>query len=135
MHSLRVFKTNWFARFALKARIRDDVLRDSIRRAERGLVDANLGGGVIKQRIARQNRGRSGGYRSIVLFRAGQRAFFVYGFPKGDRSNITNTELEGFKELATEMLGYDKGALEKAIESGALQEVKYDEHDQEEASE
>lgn len=125
---MRVFKTRWFARFALRERIEDDALRDSVRRAEQGLIDASLGGGVIKQRIARRNEGKSGGYRSIVLFRAGERAFFVFGFPKKDRSNIKDNELQGFKELASEMLGYDRDSLEKAIKSGALQEVNYDEH-------
>ena len=71
---MRVFKTKPFARFAAKEGIIDAVLRDAIRRAEAGLVDADLGGGVIKQRLARQGQGKSGGFRSIVLFRRGARA-------------------------------------------------------------
>ncbi len=58
---MRVFKTKEFARFARKARIDDAALRDAIDRAERGLVDADLGGAVIKQRVPRKGRGRSGG--------------------------------------------------------------------------
>jgi len=92
-------------------------------RAESGIVDADLGHGVIKQRIARENEGRSGGFRSIILFRAGDRAFFVYGFSKSARSNLRPDELQGFRELADEMLSYDNDALAAAMAAGALIEV------------
>ena len=64
-------------------------------RAGQGLIDADLGGGVIKQRIARKSQGRSGGFRSIVLFRKGQLAFFVYGFAKSNRQNLPPRRTEG----------------------------------------
>ena len=102
---------------------------DAIANAEKGLIDADLGGGAIKQRIARPNEGKSGGFRSIVLFRYNDKAFFVYGFPKNVRSNIWKDELKGFKELADVMLGYDKAALVKALKSGAIVEVKCHEQD------
>ena len=76
---LRVFKTKPFARFANREGIPDAVLCDAAQRVGRGQMDADLGGGVIKQRIARRGQGRSGGYRTIVLFRRGERSFFVYG--------------------------------------------------------
>jgi hypothetical protein len=79
---------------------------------------------VIKQRIARPNEGRSGGYRSIVLFRAGDRAFFVYGFAKNVRDNIGKRELDGFRMLAAEMLHYDETDIAMAIKGGAIFEVK-----------
>jgi hypothetical protein len=90
---MRVFKTRPFVRFAGRERIADATLCEAVRRADRGLIDADLGGGVIKQRIARPGQGRSGGYRSIVLFRRGERAFFAYGFAKNDRANIRHDEL------------------------------------------
>lgn len=104
-------------------------LSDAIALAEKGLVDADLGGGVIKLRIARPNEGKSGGFRSIVLFRSADKAFFVYGFAKSGRSNIRKDELNAFKELADVMLGFDKTALTKALRSGAIEEVKDDEQD------
>jgi hypothetical protein len=122
----RIFKNKWFARFARKEGIEDADLCKAIHNAEKGRIDADLGGGVIKQRIARANEGKSGGYRSIVLFRIGDRAFFIYGFAKSGRDNIEKNELEGFKILAIEMLGYDKAALNKLLKSGAIIEVKCD---------
>ena len=126
---MNVFKTRWFVRFARQHGIEDAVLCAAIADAETGLIDADLGGGVIKQRIARPNEGKSGGFRSIVLFRLGDKAFFIYGFPKSARGNIRKDELTGFKGLADVMLRYDKAALAKALKSGALVEVKCNEED------
>jgi hypothetical protein len=92
---MRVFKTGPFARFAKHEGIADQELCEAVRRAEKGSIDADLGGGVIKQRLARQGQGRSGGWRSIVLFRRGDRAFFVYGFAKSDRDNIRGWRRSG----------------------------------------
>lgn len=107
----------------------DRDLREAVKRAELGKVDADLGGGVIKQRIARPKEGKSGGFRAIVLFRSGRTAFFVYGFAKRRRDNIRPDELEGFKLLAKEMFGYDDAALAKALKSGTLKEVRGDEQE------
>ena len=126
---LRVFKTKWFVRFARQQGIKDAALCEAIANAEKGLIDADLGGGVIKQRIARRHEGKSGGFRSIVLFRSGDKVFFVYGFAKNARSNIRKDELAGFRELADFMLSYDQSALKKALGSGAIVEVKCDEQD------
>lgn len=91
----------------------DTVLRTAIRDAERGLIDADLGGGVIKQRTARPGGGKSGGFRTIILFRAGARAFFVHGFAKNERANIRDDELAAFRMLAAELLGYRDEAIER----------------------
>ena len=72
----------------------------AIRNAERGGIDADYGGGVIKRRIARPNEGKSGGCRSIILFRKGKRAFFVYGFAKSEQDNIDKSDERDFKDLA-----------------------------------
>ena len=126
---LRVFKNKWFSRFARKEGIADSDLCQAIAAAENGLIDADLGGGVIKQRIARQGGGKSGGFRSIILFRSGDKAFFVYGFPKSQQGNIRKHEVEAFKALADEMFGYGKNALAKALKSGAIAEVNCDDED------
>ncbi|KYC36279.1 hypothetical protein WA1_41880 [Scytonema hofmannii PCC 7110] len=84
---MRIFKNAWFERFARKERLTDEALYAAVTRASKGLVDADLGGGIIKQRIARQGQGKSGGYRSIIIFRSGDKAFFVYGFSKSDLDN------------------------------------------------
>jgi hypothetical protein len=123
---VRIFKNKSFARFARKARIADAALCEAVGNAERGLIDADLGGGVIKQRIARPGKGKSGGFRTIILFQAGARAFFVHGFAKNDQDNIRDDELAAFKMLAAELLGYDDAALATAIEAGVFMEVMDD---------
>jgi hypothetical protein len=90
---VRVFKTRLFARFAVRERIADASLMEAIERAERGLVDADLGGGVVKQRVARQGQGRRGGYRTLVAYRSGDFAVFLFGFAKSDRDNTGDHEL------------------------------------------
>lgn len=124
---MRVFKTKPFSRFANREGITEEELCRAIRQAEEGLVNANLGGGVIKQRLARKGQGKSGGYRSIVLFRRAERAFFVYGFAKSDQDNISQNELQAFRKLASEMLALDDKALTAAVENGTITEVTYNE--------
>ena len=120
---MRIFKTKPFARFAGKEGIGDAALLEAVRRAAQGMIDADLGGGVIKQRIARHGQGKSGGFRSIVLFRAAHRAFFVYGFAKSARSNIRHDELAAFRSLAHEMLALDDAEIRAALANGTIMEV------------
>ena len=93
-------------------------------RAENGQVDADLGSGVIKQRIARSGSGRSGGYRTIILFRRRERAVFMFGFAKSERDNIRADELKLFKEAAKHILALSEEYLETLIQRGDLVEVK-----------
>ena len=123
----RVFKTRWFERFARKEKIPDAILVDAVARAERGQVDADLGGGVIKQRIARPGRGKSGGYRTIIFFRRGERAVFAYGFAKSDRANIDDDEEKQFKEAARHVLQLTEKQIEALVKNGHFVEVRYEE--------
>lgn len=123
---MRVFKNAWFGRFARKEKISFDSLWDAVERAEKGLIDADLGGGVIKQRIARSGAGKSNGYRSIVIYREGKKAFFVYGFPKSDLGNIRDDELEQFKKAARSILALSEDQIRKLIEIGQFEEVTKD---------
>lgn len=122
--SLKVLKNAWFRRFARKQRISDAALLDAIRRAERGLVDADLGGGVIKQRLARSGQGKSGGYRTIVLFRRETLAVFVFGFAKNDKANLEPEELEQFKAAASHVLSLNEKQIMQLIERGQFTEIK-----------
>jgi hypothetical protein len=121
---MRIFKNKRFARFAGKEGIDDAKLREAVREMEAGKIDADYGGGVIKQRIARPGEGKSGGYRSVILYRRGDKAFFVYGFPKNERENIDKVEERAFKELAKITLAFSDEELHKLLESGAYTEVK-----------
>jgi len=123
---LRIFKSKWFVRFAEKERIADAKLCEAVENAEKGLIDADYGGGLIKQRIARPGEGKSGGYRSIILFRKGERSFFVYGFAKSDRDNIDESDERDFKELAAALLNAADDQLADLVESGRYREVQYD---------
>jgi hypothetical protein len=121
---MRIFKNKPFARFARKSEISDAELCEAIRNADRGLMDADLGGGVIKQRIARKGSGKSGGFRTVILFKVGELAIFVHGFAKNKVENVHPEELTALKKLASEMLAYREDALEKAVASGTIMEVK-----------
>jgi hypothetical protein len=122
---VRIFKTRVFARFARGHRITDKDLRGAVERAGRGLVDADLGGGVIKQRVARAGQGRSGGGGRVLLaFRLKDRAVFIYGFAK-TRDNIDDKELRTLREIATAWLAASFQHIEDEITNGRLQEVPH----------
>ena len=101
---MRVFKNTWFGRYTKREKIGSKKLIKAIDEAEKGIVDADLGGNIIKQRIARSGQGKSGGYRTIIVFKKGDKAFFVYGFAKNDRENISKDELTYFKKIAKMLL-------------------------------
>jgi hypothetical protein len=126
---MRIFKTRWFARFVRHERIADTSLIEAIARAERGLIDADLGGGLIKLRVARQGQGRSGGYRMMIAYRAKDRAVFFYGFAKSDRENLNQNELLTARKVAADFLAMDADGLAKAIEEDEIEEVKNDEEE------
>ncbi len=122
--TLSVYKGKAFIRFAKKARIADADLWKAAQLANDGLVDADMGGGVIKQRIARTGEGKSGGSRSIILFKKNRRAVYIYGFEKKDVANIDRRELEAFRDLAEVILGYSDAEMEQRVKDGALFHVE-----------
>lgn len=121
---MKVFKNGWFERLTRKQRITNRAMLDAIDRAERGRIDADLGGGVIKQRLARPGQGKSGGFRTIGLYGTSERAFFVYGFAKSDRADIDADEEAMFKKAATHVLGLSDAQLAELIAKGQFLEVK-----------
>lgn len=88
------------------------------------MVDADLGGGVIKQRVARSGQGRSAGYRTLILFRRNDRAIFAYGFAKSAQANISKTDLALLRNAANETLGWSSEELDRLVASGALVEIE-----------
>jgi hypothetical protein len=94
------FLTKEFARVARRSRLADDQLREAVDRAEAGTVDADLGGGLIKQRVAQPGKGRSGGLRTVVAYRRGKRAIFLHLFAKARQANLGPAELEIYQKLA-----------------------------------
>jgi len=124
---IRIYANRWFAKFAAKEKISDASLADAVHRAEAGLIDADLGSGLIKQRIARQGGGKSGGYRSILIFRSGERAIFVFAFAKSGKANLSAAELKVYRKAAGIMLELGEDQIETEVEAGRLVEVKDDE--------
>jgi hypothetical protein len=122
--SVRVFKNKWFNRFAAKEGLTDAELLAVVADLEVGRFDADLGGGVFKQRIARAGGGKSGGYRSIIFFRSNERAFFVYGFAKSDRANISQDEKQLFRESAKDAFAKTDAQLKKQLDNGTYVEIE-----------
>lgn len=123
---MQVFKNKAFSKWALKEGLGDEVLLAAIDEISQGLVDADLGGQVFKKRVAVGGRGKSGGFRTLLAYRAADKAFFVYGFAKNARANISNKELKALKMYANTLLSYSRVELNKAVKGGALIEVVND---------
>jgi len=123
---VRILKTKWLVRYARRQRISDASLRGAIEGAGRGLIDADLGGGIIKQRVARLGQGRTGGYRMLIAYRTGSRAVFLYAFAKNEHDNIDPDELMTLREIGAAWLNADVQQIAQAIEHGILQEVTND---------
>ena len=109
--------------YAQRERISDLALCEALDRANRGIVDADLGSGLVKQRVARFGQGRSGGYRMLSAFRRQSRAVFLYGFAKNERENIAEDELATARELAAAWLNADEAGVARSLSAGTLQEI------------
>ena len=120
---MRIFKTKWLSRFARRQRVTDRSLIEAIERASRGSIDVDLGGGIIKQQVARPGQGRSGGYRMLIAYVAAERAVFLYAFAKNERDNISPDELLTLREIAATWLAADAARIAQALGAGLLEEV------------
>ena len=119
----RVFRTRHFSRWMRKTELSDPALCGAVSEMERGLIDADLGGGVVKKRVALPGRGKSGGARTLVATNKGNRWFFVFGFEKNERPNVTAKELEALQKIAADLLRLTPADLDVLVESGELQEI------------
>ena len=124
---MRLYKLKAFARFQRRERIADKALEQAVHDAEKGLVDAELGGGLIKQRVARPGQGKRGGFRTIIAYWRGTRAVFLFGFAKSERENLDDDELSAWQRIGRAYLGLDDEGLEAAADE--LMEVSYGEED------
>lgn len=122
---MRLFKTKWFSRFARKEHIDDKALIDAVRELERGLNDGELGGRLVKKRVARTGHGKRGGYRTILVYRAASRSVFLFGFPKSAKANLSVAELNVYRKLAKIYLDFSDADMEKACENGEVEEINY----------
>ena len=119
---MRIFELKAFHRFARRERIASAALREAVERIDRGLIDADLGGGLIKQRVARPGAGRSGGYRVLLAYRRKARTVFLYGFAKSDRDNIEEAEMETFRLLGKRLI---ESALDRLVPGAPFIQFSY----------
>lgn len=119
----RVFKTHTFTRSMKKAGLTDAALCAAVEEMSQGLIDADLGGDVVKKRVALSGQGKRGGARTIVATKMAGRWFFLYGFSKSERSNIDKDELRVLQEVAKELLGFNDRQLAIALAAGEILEI------------
>ena len=117
------YKNKEFHKWAKKQGLNDTVLLAALDEMERGLVEADLGGNVFKKRVS-LGQGKSGGARTLLAYKKGNRAFFIFGFAKNARANIKENELRSLKLYAKLLLGYNEKELRKAIKEKALIQVE-----------
>ncbi len=123
---MAIYKTRWFDRWARKQGLTTPSLCAAVREMTNGLYDADLGGGLFKKRVARPGQGKRGGFRTLVATNRENRWFFVFGFPKSERSNIDKGEEEALKKLAAHLLSLTAQALDTAQRAGELMEMDCD---------
>jgi hypothetical protein len=121
---MQAFKIKAFSKWASGEGLSDDALASAVVEMDKGLIDAKLGGQVVKKRVALPGRGKRGSTRTLVAFRKGNKAFFIYGFAKNERANISDKELRALKMLAKELMSYTTAALTKAMKAGELIDIE-----------
>ena len=120
---MRILKNKPFSQWAKKLKMTDKILATAVNEMANGLYEASLGGHIYKKRLPLGHKGKSGGARTIAAFKVNDKAIFIYGFSKGDKSNITKKEEESLKDLAKIYFCYDENKINKAIKAGVLIEV------------
>ncbi len=123
---MHIFKTRHFQRWMRKTALSDSDLRKAVLEMAAGLIDANLGGGVVKKRIGLAGRGKRGGARTLVVTNKGNRWFFVFGFEKNERDNINDAELQALQDYAADLLERTTAQLVAATADGTLLEITDD---------
>lgn len=124
-----IYKNKWFHRWAKSEGLPEKALCEAVQQMAAGLFEADLGGGLLKKRVARAGQGKSGGFRTLVATNRGDRWVFVFGFSKNTRSNIDKDEQEALKKLAGHLMGLSSVEMQSAVQAGGLIEVNCDEKD------
>lgn len=120
-----VYKTRTFSRWMKGEGLADRDLHAAMAEMQAGLVDARLGGGLVKKRVARPGQGKRGGYRVLVASSFGERRVFMFGFAKNDRDNIDDEELRLMKRMAATLLGMTTAKLRDTLADGELMEIRH----------
>lgn len=124
-----IYQTRWFERWARKQGLDAATLCKAVEEMADGLFEADLGGGLLKKRVARPGEGKRGGYRTLVATNRDERWIFVFGFQKNERSNIDKGEQEALKKLSAHLLSLAPQSIIQAEHEGELMEVICDAQD------
>ena len=122
---MSIYKTRSFARWVKREGLADRDLCDAVVEMQKGLIDARLGGGLVKKRVARSGHGKRGGYRVILASNLGDRWVFMFGFAKNERDNVDDDELRLMKRLASAFLEMDDRMVKEALTSGEIVEIHH----------
>ena len=121
---MKIYKHRHFYQWAKKEKLKDEQLKEAITEIVAGLHDGDLGNGLYKKRISQPGKGKRGSYRTLLAFKAGHKAFFVYGFAKKDLANINEKEQYTYRQLAKYLLAADEKVIQKMLDDHSLIEVK-----------
>ena len=121
-----IYKTRHFSRWTRKAALSDEALCRAVSEIRQGLVDADLGNGIIKKRIALPGHGKRGSTRTLLATNKNNRWIFIYGFEKNERANISQNELEALKLLANDLLALTDSQISEAVKKGFILEVAHE---------
>lgn len=119
----RVFRTRTFSRWMRKSGLTDEALCHAVIEMAQGLIDADLGGHLVKKRVSLPGQGKRGGARTIVATKMSDRWFFLFGFSKNERANIDKDELKLLQEVASDLLSFNDQQLTSALSNGQITEV------------
>jgi len=119
-----LLKLNSFNGWSKSEKLSDKILRKTAEEIARGLLDADLGGGLIKKRVARPGRGKRGGYRTLLAFKQNTRSIFLFGFAKNEMGNLEAAQLKELKRLAKKFLTMPDEKIHQLIATKQLIEVK-----------
>lgn len=121
---MKIFKTKSFYKWAKKNSLNDESLIEAVEEIEAGLVEAKLGANLYKKRVATSTKGKRGGFRTLLAYKKGKVVFFIYGFEKNQKENISDKEEKDLKNAADVYLNFDEKTTQEAINIGSLIEVK-----------
>jgi len=120
---MRIFKIKAFNKWAQKTNLSEDILYSAIVEMEAGLIDVTLGGNIYKKRVSVDGKGKSGSTRTIIAYKKNNKAFFIYGFEKNAKANISDKELQALKIFGKSLLGFSEHEINKNIQNGELIEI------------
>lgn len=126
---MRMFKNKWFQRWARKEKVSDADLHEAAREVVEGMVEADLGGGLFKKRLARDGSGKSGGYRLLIGYKKPnlERIVFIFAFAKNERENIKKNEKLVLQKVAEKFFFASEDQIKALLELGEAWEVKNNE--------